>query len=357
MKVKILIAVIVVLAVATGGLYWFNHQSKDVVSTQLVANTATASSSATPPATTSKNVIAHWGAMIRPYGLKIGPVPYSKTSVQSQIDLLKELGATDARANVENEQTTNDEVVNYSQSNHLLLTLILEPTAQISAYADYYAYAKNIASRYKGKVAYYQLGNEASGVAIKQGFPGSKTTDYDDQKYAGLKVMLKGLYDGVHDADPSAKTIVSANWLGTGIYDRLAADKINYDIIGWDWYSDMGTDLIVSQNGTTINIPEYLKKYNKPFWVVELNRRQGTIDNNFNAQSDFIKTFVNNVASHGNVQGVFIYPLTDQCGKDKEEFGRMGLVTISQNGDQTCSIKDKKPSFKVFQDLIKQYGS
>lgn len=389
---KLLVISIVVVALCTGGLFWYTRRTKATSSATPVSTTTTTAPDAagdapTPntentPSTgvqvadvaktdaktdtktdtktsTAKAKITHWGVVVRPYALKGGGVNYNSDMLSSELARAKELGITDVRANVENETATNDDFVNLSIENHLTPTLILEtinPTyLDTDTYQRAYDYAFAIASRYKGKVPYYQMVNEVSGAAIKSGAAGNKTTDYDDAKYAKLTLILRGMGDAIKKADPAAQRIVTANWLGTGIIDRLVKDNIGFEVIGWNWYSDMGVDLTKKVNGTTLNIPTYLSKYNKKFWVVEVNRREGTFDGKMQDQADYLNTFVNNLISHPETDGLFVFTLTDECGALDKQVGHMGLVSIDKKADNTCPLGSNKPAFTTFKDLIAKY--
>ncbi len=326
-------------------------------SRQASAQPTIATAATLTPATGTVKM-THFGVLIRPYGLKSGPIAYSKDQLTAQLDAAGTLGATDVRANVEQEDATNDDVVNESLARGFKITLILEPPAgylDSNTYQRAFDYAHIVATRYLGKVSYYQLLNEASGASIRPGFPGNKTSDYDAVKYQQTKDAIRGLSEGVRSVDKSAGRIVSANWVGTGIIDKLAADQVPFEIIGWNWYSDMGDDLIKKvDTRTTLNIPEYLKKYGKPFWVVEANRRQGSADLDYAAQSAYLQTLFTNVASHHNVQGFFVFQLADECGALDQEHGHLGLIGVTKQDSGNCTLSDPKPAFTTFKDLIRK---
>ncbi len=347
MKRFLLVMIIIILALATGALFWLNR-------------TKTQTGPAENPAAIQDKTM-HWGAMVRAYGLNKPYAPYQKSQLDEQLNDLKDLGATDSRANWEADQTVNDDFVDLSLQKGLRPMMVLETeitglTTQ-TAYQAGYNFANPIALRYKGKVPYYQLMNEASGSTIKDGFPGNKTSDYDSAKYAVFKELVRGMSNGVYDADPNAQRIISAHWEGVGVIDKLVADGIHFDIIGWDWYSDMGTSLVKTlDDGSTLDIVNYLKKYNKPFWIVEVNRREGTSDKKFTAQSDFLQALAGNLKFGSDVKGFFVFTLTDQCDSLDKPIGTMGLISLRKNTDGTCTVTGNKPAFATFQDIIKKNG-
>lgn len=325
------------VAGGAGTFFWLNHSSSQ-------------------ESASHKTYTHHWGAVVRAFALDKPGTPYSKQHLVQQFDYLKELGVTDVRANAEVNETINDDYVSLANERGLTATLILETPRffEEETHDSMFAYGKKIAERYKGKVAFYQLGNEASGVAVKSGFSGSKTTDYDETKYKRFKELVRGLSEGIKSSDPNAKRIISAHWLGVGVIDRLVADKVEFEVIGWDWYSDMGNDMIKIQDGQTINIPQYLSKYNKEFWIAELNHREGS-KNGAAVQADFLQTFVLNAMNHPEIKAIFVFPLTDQCGDLDKDYGKMGLVELTKNVDGTCTITGKKKAFDTYKNLIQHY--
>lgn len=341
--------------------------SKSVVkpAKKVKTETVTEQSSEPQPETTSQpdpipapkpRYPKHMGANIKIYGMNKPYAPYNRDNLIAQLDWAKELGSTDVRSNVEESLEDTDDFVNLAKDRGLNPMLIVEPNLpdfyNQATYDQGYNYAINIAKRYRGKVKYYQLGNEASGVAIKKNYPGNKKSDYDDGKYAILKEWLKGLSEGIDAGDPDAYRMISANWLGVGIFDRLVEDNIQFELIGWNWYSDMGNDLIKEVDGADFSIPEYLKKYPKDFWVVELSRQGGTLDGNEQAQSDFLKEFMTNASSHNNVNGMFVFPLTDMCPDLNTSVGKMGIIRLVRNTDSSCTVEDKKPAFNVVKEMF-----
>lgn len=313
--------------------------------------TETVSSTPTP--------ITHWGVLIRPYNLKTGNVPFTTDMITVQLDLAKELGATDVRANVEQLMSTNDVFVDESIARGLTPILILEAPAgsfNSNVYSQAYEFSKTYATRFKGKVRYYQLANEASGMAIRPGYSGKEPDDYDATRYHETLDIMRGLGEGVQAADSSAKRIISANWMGTGIIDRLVTDEVGFEIVGWDWYSDMGEDLIKQLPDGAFDIPKYLSKYKKDFWIVEANRADGTHDGNTSAQANYLDNLTKNVASHSNTQGFFVFGLTDACGSSGKSTGHMGLVSVVELDSGLCAIGDKKPAFDVIKNAIAKYS-
>jgi len=362
MKNWLLLLIILMLCAGTGYLTWKNIQSPVITTPPSISaapsSTPTISSikpsaTATPTTTLSENM--HWGAVIKSYAMSYGENGYKKEQMKNQMDLLLDLGATEVIGTAESKLETTDDFVNMALEREIKPVLILNPPQMLTTYTydSAYQYAKGIATRYKGKVAYYQLANEISEAALTSGQSGSKTTDYDDTVYGKTRDVLKGLSEGVLAGDPKAKRIINVKGAAVGILRRLIGDKISFEIAGWSWFSDKGNDLVASDGTATVAIADEIANLNKELWVVEFNLRDGTQSGNLQEQANYINVFVTNALKHKNMRGMFVYTLTDSCSELNLNVGNMGLATVVLGSDNTCTIKDKKTAFDTFKGLIK----
>lgn len=302
-----------------------------------------------------------WGAMVRPLATSVETKKLQewKVAIDDQIKFAKEIGLNSLRANWEDNDDVVDYLVDKAVENNLQLTIVLEDKTLTDFFnqANFqrgYEFALKIAVRYKGRVPFYQLGNEASGAVIKPGAHGSSINDYDAAKYGVYLQWLKGLSQGVHDGDPAARKIVSANWKGIGIFEKLAIDGLHFDIVGWNWYSEMGD--IFNRNfeemKKTINIPQYMwEKYHKDVWLTEANKQEGTFDGNFKKQEDFIRGFGPAAYGSSYIKGFFFHELVDQASKQGIHQGHWGLVKVKEQGDG-WAFSDKKPGYYAYRDVV-----
>lgn len=305
------------------------------------------------------------GVVLRPYALTVKtPIPEKwadpKKTIEQEISFAKELAVSHLRANLEKEEDLNDYIVEKTAEEGFLLTLIIDPEFKGDFYktATYdlgYKLGKEIASRYQEKIPFYQLANEASGVTIKKGFPGYDESHYDAQKYKVFKDWVKGLSEGVKAGDPKAKRIISANWQGTAVLEMLERDGVEFEIIGWNWFSDMGDIFNQEYEGKSHNIPkEISQKLKKDFWIVESNFQGGSFKGKEKEQAEYLAKFIEEVRKSPDVKGLFIFTLTDIAEINNKSEGNLGLVKVKENPDGTWSFAAKKPAFEALKKAIKE---
>ncbi len=148
-------------------------------------------------------------------------------------------------------------------------------------------YALACAQHGLGRVGYWELGNELDTFALhKKGdslpdgkvytynyFPsGWSRGDFDDHRYQFVLATLRGMNRGIREGDPAAKTIVNtAGWVHAGFIQRLLDDHLDFDIIGWHWYSEDGD----FHRAGGMPLLDRLTAFHKPIWITEGNYRAG----------------------------------------------------------------------------------
>jgi len=291
---------------------------------------------------------------------------FDKSVFEKQIKDLKDLGINHLRTNFEKNGKkpivwANDLMVNSAEDNNWRFTFIVEhPFSDFFEKANYqtgYEWGKIVGSSYPKKVAYYQLANEVSGTIIEFG-NGLKKEDYNPEKYEILKNYLMGLRDGIHESDPEAKFIVSAHWICLEIIDMLIEDGLEFDVIGWNWYSEMGDNLSHKpiDEGDSLDIPGHFAKYDKPFWIVELNQSGGDLEGE-EKQTEFFKRILNNSYKSGDIEGVFVYRFVDTiCTEGDQPTSHLGIVKdkSSSTTKSDCDISTPKEAYYTLQNFIKK---
>src|SRR5690606_18795000 len=105
------------------------------------------------------------------------------------------------------------------------------------------------ANTYKDYFDYYAIGNE---LDIRTQLPDTEGMLKIDFEYENVKFIssyFKGMIDGIREVDPTAKTIINTAGDGRwGYLELLEEFNVNYDILGYHWYSDGGNPLIDSKN-------------------------------------------------------------------------------------------------------------
>jgi len=149
------------------------------------------------------------------------------------------------------------------------------------------------------------------------------------------------LLDGVRAGDPNAQTIVNFTWLHYGFIQRLVNDGVDFDIIGADWYSNMGD--ITSVRGT-LDLPAYIKtQFGKPLWITEGNRWEGSTGGNEAAQAAYISQDVSAMCNNPNISAYVVYELLDEPGVSPAFEANMGLV---------YNPTSPKPAFDAYKQVI-----
>lgn len=320
------------------------------------------------PPQPSVNDLFKWGATVRPFALD--PEMKFKPALDEQFTLMEELGAKWVRTDWLTQKGWDllDETLEAARRHGLGVVLIVDwqqeglkifekslSPDEIEKKA--YQFANDLAKRYKGKIHYYQISAEMSSLALANPLSaGFLVQDYDNSKYQRIYRWIKGTTEGIKAADPEAKRIIDSLWTHTGFIDRLVADKIEFEVIGWDWYSNFGIDLgavdIHAASGRKYNLVEELGKYGKEVWIAEANKSSGTLDGNLEAQARFTEDFARYIYSQPLFTGFMFYELTDRVGVQEGELFQ-GLVQYRQEGDHFVLDKNK-PAFQSYRKVIKE---
>ena len=226
-------------------------------------------------------------------------------------------------------------------------------------YEDGYDLGFKMGSKLNNEVTYYQLMSEAASTALRgPEYTGEKESDYDAAKYTIVMNWLKGASDGVRFADPKAKIVINDQWTHFAFFNMIARDGVKYDILGWNWFSDMGFlgDKTLS-DGTKVF--DKIKSFNKPIIFTEINARPDSIKGmDENVQADFIAKMADFAwANKDVVKGFYVLELTDQpppqTPSKKPEF--YGLIHFKQNADGTYTFGELKKAFTTYQSIIKSH--
>lgn len=301
---------------------------------------------------------------------------YSSMPIGTQLDLVSELGVGwyrfDAPASVLNNSARLarfDDLANEAERRRIqLLPVLFGPrskdvsTEKIRAAA--FAYAKDIVGRYKDKITHWELSNELDNYAmIKKGEllrsgklwrfgspDGSKPEEFEEGRYQNAKAEILGLYEGVKAADPKALTIVNTGgWLHYGFIERLVKeDRVPFDILSWHWYSEMGD---ITKVKGSLNLVEFLKRYNKPLWITETNLRDG--NHKEKEQGEYVTKDVAQMGANASIRGLFIYELFDEpYFGEKSTESHFGLVEITRDGQGKWQVGRKKPAFEAYKSIV-----
>jgi len=215
-----------------------------------------------------------WGATVRPYILIKNISQFKPSDVEKQFAYVKDLFPVGGvvRANIEADPYVNDLLVEYAQKYDLRLYLILEEIKDFNPEIDYRQKANDLAerivARYKGKVDYYQLSNELSGVVYYHPTDKGEKLDagyglsMDKNRYNHVLEYTKQLSLKIRELDPDAKIIISGHWVLIKPITDLLKDGVQADIIGWNWGSGLSDQPAIKDidNYGNMDIPRIARR-------------------------------------------------------------------------------------------------
>jgi len=290
---------------------------------------------------------------------------HSSTWIQ-QIKYVKELGVGWVRLGVGDEKNLkdHDQMINLANAQGLQIYLNFGEAHKVPSmtdpYQEGYKQAKEIATRYKGKVKYYQLLSESASTALKGGqYPGTSEDQYDSTKYEKIKEWLKGASKGIRESDSKAKIIITDQWTHFAFFEMIKRDKVDYDILGWDWFSDMGLLEDKKLDDGTL-VFDHLKKIGKPIMLVEVNARPDEkLGQNEVKQVEYIEKMADFAwKNRKTIKGFFVLELADlapsQSSQKKPEY--YGLIKFKVGPDGGYTFGEKRKAFDAYKNIIEKYS-
>lgn len=250
---------------------------------------------------------------------------YRQATWDSQIKFLKDLRLSHYRIDiplVKNGQARNENLfldfMNRLVANNIVPMPVVFPREQymvgdsISVYQSYFQQGKNFTERYGRYIDVMEVGNEwdLKLMISNSHNDGTKASHYKSQGTKERMWLLAGFIDGVKSVKASMKVSLSLTWTHWYYLDLLQQYDINYDIIGYHWYSNMGD--ITNVRAPYGNILQKIEaKYQKEIWITEFNTKNGTKNDSAKKQQ-YISKSLKNILGQGIVKGFFIYELFDQ---------------------------------------------
>ena len=272
-------------------------------------------------------------------GHPLGTVPYKSVSAVEQIRLLKDMGMSIYRFDIvsqDNGKVTVPYLLNplieaADDAGVTLLPMLYTKTLDFSvsnseSYQRGKKLGKNFARYYKDVFDYYELGNELDNRCILPNKAGKSRNSYDMKKFKTIAAYLKGMNHGIKIYDPSAKTIINASWLHYAYILMLEDHGIDFDIVGYHWYSDM--ESVAKRWPYYISdITERLSsRLSKPIWFTEINARPKDVHDMEDRQENFLTSFLKKAKANPQVEAILIYQLFDEPQKNHYQESRYGIL-------------------------------
>ena len=197
--------------------------------------------------------------------------------------------------------------------------------------------AEKMAARYRGKIKYYQICNEIDCLTFKKipGVPdadGREIHDFDENKLADWADRCRRIAAELRRGDPEAKLCLNGTWKHTGMIDYMLANGVDFDILGWDWYSNM-------ESYGIRNCVEDLLRYEKDIIFCETNIWPHT--HKEEDRAPYLVGLMNALYTYpsSRLKGMIIYELMDEPRHPSAPERTFGLVRADEKG-QVLGMKD-----------------
>jgi hypothetical protein len=304
-----------------------------------------------------------WGATVRPYATSSVGQAFKSDDLEKQFQYLDDLFGTRSivRANIESDMATNDSVVALNEKYGSDLYLIMEQIKDFNQDIDYAGAARRftlpIVERYAGKVKYYQLSNELSGVVYQQPGETGETIDagyglkMNKKRYENVRNYALAMSKTIRQIDPDAKIVITGHWVLIKPIQDLIDDGVQADIIGWNWGPDMGEQAGIKDidNYGRMDLPQIAADMGKKFWIVEANSNDGSYNKTESKQANYIRKLAKNSYSNPLIGAYMHYILTDSL--DEGPAGALGLVKIKADKNGIYSFANKKPAYSALKSV------
>lgn len=293
----------------------------------------------TTTTSTSSKITAGTTLQLGINGHPFSDAPYTATDATKQIQLIKGMGMSWYRINV---QSTSDgsitvpylsnPLIKAAAAGNVKLLPMLYPRTlsySVSESASYKAgklLGSNFAAKNGQYFTYYELGNDLDLKALLPNKTGTSQAHYDRDKFNIIAAYLKGMDEGIKSKDPDAKTMISAGWLHYGFLRMLEWYGVKFDVVAYHWYSEM--EAIAPKAPYYISdITEKLHSLfpGKPIWITETNLRYKDVSTHEQDQNNFLSKFITKCKNNPKVKVLLIYELFDEPYKSTLE-GNYGII-------------------------------
>ena len=249
---------------------------------------------------------------------------YSK-NVEDYIHKAAQLGVSMIRIDMGSsspaEIAYQDKVVALCEAYGLNLMAIVYDTAS----------AETLGKRYGNRIKYWQMSNERDNEAIITG-DGTSRDHYDINVIASSIGEIKGISAALRQYAPESKLLVNFTWTHYAFMDFVVEEQVDFDIVGYDWYSNMET------YGFEKALTDIRDKYGKPILVCESNiwTLDHMDDPNQSEMAPYIKQCIElclKLKESHNILGYTIYEFLNEPHKAKDQPGEavFGLININEN--------------------------
>lgn len=298
---------------------------------------------------------------------------YPGVSFEQQLDYVRELGMKSYRVDVSELSQTEAlrRLIDLATARGITILPVLTPGLDLDHEAPEalqhksYDFAFALVAGFKGQIPVWELSNEIENYAIVKPCEmldngtqyncswgpagGNSALDYFGPRWSKVSAVLKGLSEGAHAADPDVRRAIgSAGWGHVGMFERLKADGIDWDISVWHVY---GQD------------PEWafklLAQYGRPIWVTEFNNPSGSAQGEEQQARGLRRTMarLSELGARYHVEAAQIYELLDEAYWGESFEAHMGLVGLERTEAGGWRAGKRKPAFGAVEEQIRESSS
>lgn len=291
-----------------------------------------------------------------------------------QLDYIKNMGMTSYRVDVGVPSAQFDTLVSEAKKRDIFILPVIFPPVNLDNEPDLakiekisYDYALNFAEKYKNDIPVWELQNEMDNYTqLRKGdmvngqpwpyevwmIDGNTKEQHEEGRSAKVAAMMKGLTNGVHKADPKLKTTINAGWLHFGYIQRMVEAGVNFDILSWHWYSNMGD--ITKVRGSFDLVAE-LSKFGKDIWITEGNRWGGDMENTGKEQAEYVEDIIEQMKNVPQIKAYYFYELLDEpyFGNTNPE-SHFGFYQMKKGDLGTWVVDKAKPAVDAVKNSIEK---
>ena len=250
------------------------------------------------------------------WGVNVHQRPWNQLSGGQEVDLAKAIGLTSLRVDIF-EPTYIDwfrSLLSEANSNGISVMPVVpvnlsKSTDPAAAYAWGKQTGSMLAAEFRGLT--WEAGNEMDEFAIRPGTSGESASDYDNARFNITASAIKGLEDGIRQADPTAQVAVGITGDHFAFLQRLAADGVSWDITTEHYYAGHGDTIIRQQLSDVFG---QLSQFGAPILLTEFNQVDGSLLSAAEEASTLVTMMstINDLAPAYDVFGGYIYELADE---------------------------------------------
>jgi hypothetical protein len=227
---------------------------------------------------------------------------------------------------------------------------------------------RNFALLRGNQITFYNVGNEnayrmirnLAGIGTGNFIADFFSTEERSKHIVGSTAFTKGVIDGIKLIKSDAICFTTETTGVFGYIDFFNLMDVDYDAIGWNWYSGLGALQSANSGNEHVGLTQGFDVYaklnqltnNKPIWLTEINKTHGsTAAQNFDGQADYIRQSMEEMYQLSNIQSYVVYELLDGSNGTTSNEDYFGLVT-----NPLLGTYDVKPAFNTFRYSVEEFN-